>query len=1235
MKKNSSIKISTILFIIVLLLHFANNLSAKAITDKQTGAIYYSGSEKKDDPNFYEFIVTRGERIPVFESLETMNVIKFIPNKTFLQLLETKKKYSFVKIPDMEEGYVEGWIKNTKIRKTKKRKPKIYYGANLQLLEDLIEQDPAWTKVDFAKIKEMPKESSNDLAEVYFGQQVYVQEEVEGYSKIKIYDEYEQEYFDGWIASTTLTRDEKVIDETLQEDKIEEIAKSDIDNERIKALKERLKALDQKKKKKLLELEKAADEEITFYSGKLNKKKYKLIETTNRIQELKQILSTEKEKLAGYKENIKINNRAIEKEDKIISELNEKLLLSLSESERKKKKQEFIESDTKKYRKEITKQEAYLTDINSDITKEKRELLALNEQIENFLNQINSKKNKITTLNQEWEKNKQEQKKQKELLAEKTEQEKLEAIKKITQDKIKELQANLHNKKLEMDDILKSISLNDKNLISFSDKLQTQQKELESNKKKIGELKDAISEIKISKDEYLVDIKKSKQDKLNKILTIEKQIANFQQKLNVNSKEQTKTQNELSDILKKLKLDNQNLKLAKSEQNKLIDKLNNFKNQQQELLFAKIEKEKQQKLLDDIKDQKLTEAITNLNTLHLKETELNKQIIQKKSELSSLKIRNERNQNTRTELTEELTSNQLAITKLQNENKLLIAKKTEKTAALKKKITELKKALKIKEINLNKINKDHNLIDKDIAKLETELKNKYLQKDKLEKNVLHLKKEKIQLLEDSKRLAQEQELIKQRKIKTLTKQLQEQKNRLIAINSDISELNNRINTKTSDITNLNSKRITLNKEMTTLLNTVKKVKQNKADYTSKIEKEKEKKKKLIVQRKLKIEQLYDNLDEANKKLSTIDLTLNITKSTLNSYQTDNNILKTKIKSKNQSISRLKKRIVKLNLRKNESKKTAKLLVAKNSKELQKLRKELISVKQKLSTNKTAKIKLHAKLKSDETKLSKLTDNKIKLNSKITGLKKKNQLAQNSLKEKKKLYKQLKKNLKTLKKKRNRIKSSLIASTSKKEILLENIESSKIAISEKKEEIALKRKKLNLLKAKKIEYDSDQEKIKLELAELEEAKRNLSKKKTKSSGKRKFKKSKKRIKRFKRKNKQQNTVAASDKDNKWNRSSSKVNFMITKKRPTVVNLYKRAKAKDKLLKGQVTVKFSLTTAGKTKKVRIVKSNWSNKIQGQKLNKAIEKKIRSWKFPADNHPDDKKRKTKALKVAYIFS
>jgi len=587
------------------------------------------------------------------------------------------------------------------------------------LLEDLIEQDPAWTKVDFAKIKEMPKGSSNDLAEVYFGQQVYIQEEVEGYSKIKIYDEYEQEYFDGWIAST-LTRDEKVIDETLQEDKIEEIAKSDIDDERIKALKERLKSLEQKKKKKLSELEKAADEEITFYSGKLNKKKYKLIETTNRIQELKQILSIEEEK-----------------------------------SDRRKKKQEFIKFDIKKYRKEITKQEANLANINSDITKEERELLAINEQIENFQNQINSQKNKITTLNQEWKKNKQEQKKQKELLAEKTELEKLEAIKKITQDKIKELQANLHNKKLEMDNILKNISLNDENLISFSDKLQTQQKELESNSEKISELKDAINEIKTSKDEYLVDLKKSKQDKLDKILTIEKQITNFQQKLNINSKERTKTQNELSDLLEKLKLDNQNLKLAKSEQNKLIDKLNNFKKQQQDLLLAKIEKEKQQKLLDDIKAQKLTESITNLNTLHLKATELNKQIIQKKSELSSLKIENERNKNKHTELNEELTSNQLAVTKLQNENKLLIAKKAEKTAALKKKIIELKKALKIKETNLNKINKDHNLIDKDIAKLETEFKNKYLQKDKLEKNVLHLKKEKIQLLEDSKRLAQE------------------------------------------------------------------------------------------------------------------------------------------------------------------------------------------------------------------------------------------------------------------------------------------------------------------------------------------------------------------------------------------------------------------------------------------------------------------------------------------------
>jgi len=134
MKRNSSIKISTIILIIILSLSFASALSAKAITDKQTGAIYYSGSEKKDDPEFYEFIITRGERIPVFESLETMNVIKFIPNKTFLQLLETEKKYSFVKIPDMEEGYVEGWIKNTKIRMTKKRKSKIYYGANLNIL---------------------------------------------------------------------------------------------------------------------------------------------------------------------------------------------------------------------------------------------------------------------------------------------------------------------------------------------------------------------------------------------------------------------------------------------------------------------------------------------------------------------------------------------------------------------------------------------------------------------------------------------------------------------------------------------------------------------------------------------------------------------------------------------------------------------------------------------------------------------------------------------------------------------------------------------------------------------------------------------------------------------------------------------------------------------------------------------------------------------------------------------
>ena len=202
-------------------------------------------------------------------------------------------------------------------------------------------------------------------------------------------------------------------------------------------------------------------------------------------------------------------------------------------------------------------------------------------------------------------------------------------------------------------------------------------------------------------------------------------------------------------------------------------------------------------------------------------------------------------------------------------------------------------------------------------------------------------------------------------------------------------------------------------------------------------------------------------------------------------------------------------------------------------------------------------------------------------------------------------------------------------------LQKNFKDITISNVDKKSEIVLLEMQLKFIKKKKIKFDKSQKVIEKQLAELEEAQRNLEKTNIASKNKSKrpkFKKSKKRVRQVV----EEKLISAPEKSKivGHNRNNYNLNLLIKAKNNSLKNIVKRGRQKDSKLQGNITLKFTLLANGKTKNVRVVKTNWSNKKVGKYVNTLIEKKVRKWVFPPDNNKNKKKIKSKKVVKIYHF-
>ena len=277
------------------------------------------------------------------------------------------------------------------------------------------------------------------------------------------------------------------------------------------------------------------------------------------------------------------------------------------------------------------------------------------------------------------------------------------------------------------------------------------------------------------------------------------------------------------------------------------------------------------------------------------------------------------------------------------------------------------------------------------------------------------------------------------------------------------------------------------------------------------------------------------------------------------------------------------------------------------------------------------------ISSDSANLLKQMNNATKFSKKILQINKKYLEESVKAKESKDLLSSLNIELEQLLKVKKINTDSYLNYIKDNNSLADSIKAYDIVSIDKKSEIVLLKMQLKFLDSKRNKYKIKQGEIDKQLAELEEAQKNLKNlsitdKKSSKTVKPKFKKSKKRIsKNSKQKSK---TSEISDKIVGHNRNNYNLNLLIRSKTSTIRNIIKRGKQKDSELEGNITLKFTLLPNGKTKNVRIVKSNWTNKKVGKYVNRQIEKKVRKWVFPEDNNTNKSKIKPKKVVKVYHF-
>ena len=442
---------------------------------------------------------------------------------------------------------------------------------------------------------------------------------------------------------------------------------------------------------------------------------------------------------------------------------------------------------------------------NSIISKEKENLidkLKQNEaQISNqkeIINQVDNFNNLINKLNQELEKKNEDN------IIINNELVKIKSEKNALTVSNNEKEKEINNLKIE----ISKLKLNEINLLSIKSNMQSLQKkadnfnDLEKEKNSINQKYNQLFEKNKALENEILQLSEDKKKLSEKIEQYEKQISNQKDIINKNDNinKQLKLKNNqliennaiIKEELEKLKKDNKFLQDSNKDKDNELNKLNKnieqMKKNDEKILFIK---NKEQEIDKKIKN--LDEKQKYFDSVNEKYSLLEKQNIELENNIFSLQKKKEKLQDDIKKL-EGQFSNQNDLIKIQNNLNNEINN-------LKQQLSQKEKEMEIKYINnkkqIEKIDKENNILNKKNADLENELKNLKNQKNDLEKKqnlVISIKE-------------------KEKDIEKISKDLKEKENKIIDLNNQHKTFDKQNNVLKKNISNLIKKKDNLGKEI--------------------------------------------------------------------------------------------------------------------------------------------------------------------------------------------------------------------------------------------------------------------------------------------------------------------------------------------------------------------------------------------------------------------------------------
>lgn len=1054
--------------IILALILTVGMLLAKEFTDNLG---YTYSTDKVNNTGNIEFIQIRGESVTLMSDINSNRAVSVLPSKTFIQLVDRDNDWLFVRVPDSNEGYIEGWVRDNKVKKEKDGSPSLFYGKALMLMEDIIRKRPAWVVNDSTALLSLPKPNAKNIGDIFFSTKIFIQNEITDYFQVKIFDDYDQKYIDGWVVKNDLTEDEKMISGDSEPVAQQQTTPDkSADNSKIQEIKAKIEALEKQKKEKEAEefIANAISKEVQFKAMKMKK----------------------------HQEDFGLINNSIEE-----------------------------------YRKEIASEQQHITEFNQEIKNLEALISEKNQQNSDFILQ------KEALIKQQ----------ESELQAAKAR----ELEEKQQQQTLFTLQADLQKQ---------SSDLNKTDL-----ELTATIKEIETTKAQIEEFNTKSTDLQSSLEVEQSNLKASQQKSAEIQIARQRELENKQAEKEELAKQLISMQEQKGELQKDLSAKNQEIEYFKKES-------------------ALVNKESQD----------LTLELNKLN-IELNQTEKALELIQKNNAAKALEL------------------NRLAENNTQQ-------------------IARLTSELEAKNSQIEQAKKEQDRLSIDLENLKTEADQKKNSISEFHGKVNELKNQKLTKIAEAENQIKEREKLRKEQIEQLKNDLLQLKNDQNAINQEIGDLKTKNGALSAENNQNEIKKNSLKTELTkisaALAETVKKKEQ--ADKIAA-------QKNALEQEKLKAFQA--KLDEQNNKLADLKAGLEKKINEIEAARSEVKENKTAKELLEKSIADKKREINDHNIVTNSIKQQIAASQQNQIESQNKQKAELITIRESVKRLDTeianSKLQLIAEQKSGKQLEAKLTELSTKLvanEARIIELKNKKieTAASRETKESDRKLALLNGQLKELKNRLSNVENQIFtAKDENRELALQNKKWENDLLDKSYDRDVLVAD-INKAKSKKGSAVSEQDALKAQLAELEQAQANLNKTGGETASKRPRKRGG-----FKRNSNDdgEESQGGSGTGN-WNREPYSISMLISDKNVIITNLYKKYKTQDNLLSGQFTLKFDMGIDGKTKKVRITDAIWSNQSVGSELNKEIEKKVREWNFPPDNHPDQSLRKDKPIEIPYVF-